>query len=360
MGFFEDLGVRCKVEDERVYPAGDQASAVLDVLRLECERLHVEENCNFEVRSLRLFGDGMMVVGRDGTVVHAKRVIIAAGGCASPALGSNGSGFDILGELGHTLSPVYPVLTPIKTRTDDIRPLKGIRFTGGAAVSVGGEIVAHESGEILFTEYGLSGIAVFNLSSVTGAAFAMGRRDVEIVLDLMEDTSETDCAKLLFARARTLALRPLEHFFTGLFNKRIGVAVLKAANVPMEARACADLTPAELKRIVSLVKGWRIPAVANMGFSSAQATAGGVSTAEFDPDTLASKIAPHVYAAGRGARRAWRLRRVQPAVGMGNRLSRGRSGCVVVGVMLFLETPSPNLCQRDEIPLESQLKNLLI
>lgn len=299
MAFFESLGVYCKMESEgRVYPYSDQASAVLDVLRLECSRLHVEERCNAEVVSIRKKEDGLMILLKDGTVLPAHRAIVCAGGSASPALGSNGSGFELLNRLGHELTPTYPALVQVKTKTDDIRSLKGIKFTGEAAVSVGGEILMRERGEVLFTEYGLSGIAILNLSLATGEAFAKGCKDVKIVLDLMSEVSEPECTKMLFARARALAHKPLEHYFTGLLNKRIGLCVLKMAMVPIADRMCLDLSTAEIKRITSIVKGWRIEAISNMGYANAQVTAGGIATSGFDPMTLQSRIVPGVYAAG--------------------------------------------------------------
>ena len=159
--FFSELGIVSKTEDEgKVYPYSDQASAVLDVLRLRLDSLGVKIVTSFEVEKVKKKKIGFNVISYNGQSEYADNVIVATGGKAAPNLGSKGVGYEILESFGHKVTELSPSLVQIKTETDVVKKLKGIKLN--ANVSLGN---FKEYGEVLFTEYGLSGPAVFSLSS---------------------------------------------------------------------------------------------------------------------------------------------------------------------------------------------------
>lgn len=162
--FFEELGIAHKVEDGgKVFPISNQASSVLDVLRYDIENSGIEVVCDANVVEIKK-GKSFKVTVEDGRYFSGDRVIIAAGGKASPDLGSNGSGYKLARSMGHTIVEPFPALVQLKLSSKYLKQLQGIKFDGDAEVIVNGSTVRVETGEILFTEYGISGPPIIQLS----------------------------------------------------------------------------------------------------------------------------------------------------------------------------------------------------
>lgn len=287
LDLFSELGILPRFEENgKVYPYSQTASSVLDVLRRETDRLGVETLCGFDVSSAEKRGHCFTVSAYDGRVCKAKRVIIACGGKAAPDLGSNGSGYELLSSFGHRITPLSPSLVQIRTEQDTVRKLKGIKLD--ARVTVNGR---SETGELLFTDYGLSGPPVFSVSSyIDGADKAS--------LDIMPEYSFSDIYTILTDRRRTLGWVPLEDFFTGMLNKRVGQALLKSVGAAPLSREAKTLSDSELKRIVSAIKSWDFRIEGTKSWNNAQVTRGGAETKDFDPVTMESRLAKGLYACG--------------------------------------------------------------
>lgn len=300
--FFEKLGVLCKTEDEgRVYPYGNQAAGVLDVLRLKAENLGIKEICDFEVESIKKQGDNFILVSKQGKKQLANKIIIATGGKASPNLGSDGSGYKLMASLGHTCTEVFPALVQIKSSSQYVKSLNGIKVSGTAKVVRGKKLLREEKGEILFTEYGLSGILIMQLSRIVGEHFINRNtksEEISIVLDLMPDFDKERLFKIIQKRAKEQGWKPLESFFNGMFNKKIGQVVLKAAGVTPLSRLAETLNEKEIENIVNVVKKWSFTAIGVMNWSNAQVTAGGIKTSEFNSETMESRKVKGLYAVG--------------------------------------------------------------
>ena len=295
--FFEGLGLRTVIEDEgRVYPLCGQAAAVLDVLRLACAEARVEEICSFDVSFIKRQGSGFIVSARDGRRLDVRRVIVCAGGMAAPKIGGTDAGCALLGALGHHLVPRRPALTQIETDPDAVRACKGLRFSGGAGLVIDGHAVREERGEILFTDFGLSGIAVMQLSRDAGDALRSGRR-VEIALRILPDDPDR-LTDVLRGRCQRSPQRETAEFLTGLVAKRIGQQLCKQAGIAPLSRRCETISDGELRRLAALLTDWRLEARGVRGFESAQVTAGGADARSFRPDTLESTLVPGLYAAG--------------------------------------------------------------
>ncbi len=222
----------------------------------------------------------------DGRIEEADRIIVATGGKAAPNFGSNGTGYDILKSFGHRITELKPSLVQIKTETEVVRKLKGIKLI--ANVTLEGNT---EYGEVLFTEYGLSGPAVFNISSRLGS-------DKTISLDIMPEYSREDIYNMLIERISFNAKLPLENFFVGMLNKRVGQALLKYIGAEPLSRYAVTLSEKEISRICAVIKNWNFNITGTMSWNNAQTTRGGVVTDEFDPVTMQSKLKKGLYAAG--------------------------------------------------------------
>ncbi len=284
---FKEMGILYKEEQNgKVYPYSDTASSVLDVLRRRVERSGAEIICGFDVKSVRKKGEGFEVYSYDNRRISCDRVIVAAGGKASPTLGSNGSGFELLKSLGHKITPLSPSLVQIRTETENVKKLKGIKLNG--CLKIGNN---YESGEILFTDYGLSGPPVFSLSSVMkGAEFAE--------LDIMPEYGYDEVLSMLYERCAYLYDVSLEEFFTGMLNKRVGQTLLKSVGIAPLSRPASSLSEKEIKRIASAVKCWRFKIEGTMSWNNAQVTRGGADTTQFDPASMRSRLVDGLYACG--------------------------------------------------------------
>ncbi len=286
--FFSRLGVLTKVEDGgKVYPYSDSASAVLDVLRRAADGSGVETVCGFDVKTVERTKNGSFaVIGYSGQRKSADCVVVACGGKAAPDLGSCGAGYAILKQFGHTITELSPSLVQIKTDTEIVRKLKGIKIASSVRL---GSFMA--DGELLFTDYGLSGPPIFSLSSRLGS-------EKYLLIDIMPEYSFSDVSDMLGARAKMLCDVPLEDFFTGMLNKRVGQAILKTAGAAPLSRPSGSLAPQELKKIASAIKGWRFEIKGTMSWNNAQVTKGGADTSRFDPRTMESLLVRGLYACG--------------------------------------------------------------
>lgn len=297
LSFFEDIGLFWKEEDEgRVYPYSNQASSVLDVLRLALDRLGVEEKCGCAVKSVSKKGNKFSVVC-DGCTVTAEKVVVCTGGKASEKLGSDGSGLKFLKEMGHTITPLYPSLVPVSVKNPYMKSLKGIRCMGEVSLAdEKGKIIKKEHGEIQFGEKALSGICVFNLSSYVGEI-----KKPRIYLNLFPEYDFNTLVDLLFKRRKMLSENTLEDFFTGMIHKRIGFVILKDVLSKNLSQKVGTLTKADIKQIAQTLTKWEFECTVNMNFSSAQVTKGGVSGKEIDPYTMESKKVKGLYICGEAA-----------------------------------------------------------
>ncbi len=284
LAFFRSLGLYTRADGEgRLYPLSNTAASVLDALRLECARRGVETLCETRAETVKKTNGGYSVNGR----FAAEKLIVCCGGCAAPAQGSDGSGFALLRSLGHEITPLRPSLVQLTTDTRLIRALKGVRAAARLTLSTGGEA----AGEVLFTDYGLSGIAAMDLSR-----FVIPNRPAAVTLDFLPDFSAEELAQIIAALCQNDPTLPAENLLTGFVPKALGLAVLKAAlgAVPQSVALSAN----EIKRIAAALKGFTLPLTGTKGFAQAQVTAGGANVKQFDRFTLESSLCPGLYACG--------------------------------------------------------------
>lgn len=296
---FMELGVYPREEENgRVYPMSDQASSVLDVLRSSMLESGVEEICDFEVCSLSRVKRGYCLIAKDGRNILAKRVICAAGGLTAPNLGGGASGYKLLESCGHRLTKRFPALVQLKTDPKYTRPLKGIKYTGRIDILVDERLCRSETGEVLFTEYGLSGPPVLQISRIASQALIHKRPSLVSVRLHLLPMSSMQAFSLLQSRRKLLSRRPLENFLTGLVNKRVGQMLVKW-NTELPLTECSErLTDTHLHVLAGALTGWTLEITGTQGFEQAQVTAGGVVTQDVNPNTMESILANGLYITG--------------------------------------------------------------
>lgn len=293
--FWEALGLRLRQEEGgRVYPASGQASTVLDTLRLAMALRGVRVLTGW--RADEMDGrQGDFRVRGGGETLRAQAVVVAGGGMAQPKLGSDGSALALLRQMGHTIHPCTPALTALMCDTRPLTGLAGIRVKAEVRVLHGRTCRHQEAGEVLFTDYGLSGVCVMNSASYAAEA------GCEISLNLLAGMglASAGAARETLLRRRTAwANQLMELMLTGLCVPRLASALCRAAGVTWKGRTCAALSDAEAERLAAVMGDFRVAVRGLRGFEQAQVTRGGAATEEFDPRTMASRLVPGLYAVG--------------------------------------------------------------
>lgn len=300
LAFFHELGVETRTEpDGRVFPLSDQAACVLDLLRDEAASLGVEEVCDTRIQKVEPRPDGTCVCyGTGDERFIADRVVVAAGGKASPNLGSNGGGYAIAQALGHQVVPPFPSLVQLRLDAPFLKRLDGLKIEGAVQARVDGVARRRAEGEVLFTDYGLSGIAVLEISRVAAQTLEAGG-EMELALDLFPRWSAEEVAAILARRFAAHPARPLDTSLVGLLHKRLIGVVIGAAGLDASARRPAREMSGDDTRLLAMqMKDWRMRCTGTQSWMHAQVTAGGVDTREVASDTLESRLAPGVYFAG--------------------------------------------------------------
>ena len=295
ISFFLQLGVYSKNRNGYIYPNSDQASAVLDAFRMELDRLKVEIRTGVECREIRPGKKGFTVLTDQGPV-RADRVILCAGSKAAPTTGSDGSGYDLAKKLGHRILPVLPALTALKCEEKFFKSIAGVRANGSVSIWSGGECIAKDTGEIQLTDYGISGIPVFQVSRYA-SKLLYEKKETDAVLDFMPDFTKEQTNAFLKARAKTRPDKSAEMFLIGLFHKKLCDLWIRLSEIPRQRKA-GELTEDEIARLTDLIKEFRVRVRETNPYDKAQVCCGGVDTREVNPETLESVYVPGVYFAG--------------------------------------------------------------
>ncbi len=283
--YFASLGIATEEEDGRIYPSGFQASAVQDALRDRSAYLNADVFCSSEVKNIVKSGNGFILSGNFGEV-FAEKVILCCGGKAGGHYGTDGTAFSLVSSLGHSVTALYPSLVQLKTEREKIKGLKGVKAKVKASAFVGGEKVAETEGDVLFTEYGISGNAAFFLSS-----YFAGEKGGEVNLEFLPEKNEKDISLFLTEKLSKLPYITRENLLTGIVNKQIGKAILSSVK---DFRKTEDFAAA----IARGIKNFNLKVVGSLGFDYAQVTRGGVPFSEVDKDVLESKKAKGLYIVG--------------------------------------------------------------
>lgn len=289
--WFAGLGLFTVTEaDGRVYPYSDQANSVVDVLRFGLEKDNITLKLGFEVEKVKRSADGFLVESAREQLLCDK-LIVACGGLAGTKLGGGMSGYRILRSMGHRCSKLRPALVQLRSSWSGCMGLKGVRANCEVRILRDGEVFARSRGETQFTEYGISGPVIFEVSR------DVCREKAEWIcrMDFLPDVSE-DSLKEILARRRNTQL-PCAELLTGILHNRLGRVIVQNCRIPAYV-PIAQLEDEELKLVAHNVKSFDIVLTEPMGMDSAQVTAGGMLTEEFNRETMESRLVPGLYACG--------------------------------------------------------------
>ena len=291
LNWFRSMGLFTVAEDSgRVYPYSDQANSVVDVLRFALNKPNITLATGVEVAKVKKVPQGFLVEGGDQSYLCDK-LIVACGGLAGTKLGGSMSGYKLLRGFGHRVTKLRPALVQIKSDWSGALSLKGVRCNCAARILRDGAPFAQSAGELQWTEYGISGPVIFEISRDV----CQGGGQWICCLDFLPDIGEDLLLSELKRRRNTSAMA--EDLLTGILHNRLGRVLTQAVGIKHQ-RSVSNLQDWELEAVVNAVKGLEVTLTETMGMDSAQVTAGGIVTAEFDPQSMQSRIVPGLYACG--------------------------------------------------------------
>ncbi len=292
MDFFKDLGIVLTERNGYVYPNTGQAATVLEAMLFELEYLGVRILTECRVEEIK----------KDLTVVTEKgkqkgdRIILAAGSMAAPKTGSDGSGYDLARKLGHRIITPLPALVQLRCREKWYKQAAGVRTDALVTLKTDGKTAASDRGELQITDYGISGIPVFQISRYAARALNEGQK-VTAQLDLLPELSFSELEMLLLERHRRFGYRPAEEFLHGVLNSKLAKILLKESGIT-RASWVKEITTREIKNLVRCLKDLNTVIVSTNAFDQAQVCSGGVDTKEVDPVTMESKLIKGLYFSG--------------------------------------------------------------
>lgn len=278
--YLAELGIFLSAsKDGKFYPLSKQASSVLDSIR----GFLVHKNCTVltgkRVTKVIKMGSGFEIhAGLEK--FYAKTVIMATGGSAGKQFGTDGSAYGLALGLGHKLTDLYPSLVQLKTPTHQVKGLKGIKETARVTAFVGGKPIMSAEGDLLFTDFGVSGSTIFTLS-----ASIADKKGAYLIAEFLPKLSFSQTEKIIEKRMN-LSYLEKEDLLCGIINKKIGQKILKNAKT------------FTMTDIAYAVKNFKLTVIGSLDFSYAQTTRGGIKTDKIDPETYMSKLANGFYIVG--------------------------------------------------------------
>lgn len=291
LAWFRSLGLFTVAEPSgRVYPYSDQANSVVDVLRFALEKDNIQTRFGCEIEKIRRTEDGFLLECADETI-RCDRLIVACGGLAGTKLGGSMSGYKLLRSLGHHVTRLRPALVQLKSGWKGVAALKGVRANCRAQILRDGSVFSESTGEIQFTEYGLSGPVIFEISRDA----CQGSGQWVCRIDFLPDCGEDALFDAVSARRSSSVTA--EDLLTGILHNRLGRVLTQSAGIS-GSRSVSALSDSEIREVCRNVKAFSVSLEEPLGMDSAQVTAGGILTSEFDPETMESRLVPGLFACG--------------------------------------------------------------
>ena len=273
------IGIPLTKEDGKRYPISKQANSVLDILRLFLQKKGCQIITGEKAISVKLNKKGY-VIKTEKSNYNGDNVVLAFGGSVGKQYGTDGTSYSLATDLGHSVTKIYPSLVQLKTDLTKIRGLKGLKEKVKLLALDGNKVLKTTIGELLFTEFGVSGNAVFTLS-----AYLTDAKNPSLKVEFMPEFSKEEIENLILDRQR-LGFVPKEDYLTGLINKRIGQAVIKTLD---------EISP---QTVSNALKNFTLKVTGNLGFNYAQVTKGGIRVSEVNPETFESKLSKGLYITG--------------------------------------------------------------
>lgn len=287
VAFFTRIGMLVKNKNGYIYPASEQASTVLDVLRREMESLNIKIETNSLVNSIQKTNDGFKVIVNDKDY-NFDKVIVACGGLSGLNKNENNNAYKMLENMGIEITQLYPALTQIYASGMNFASVKGCRCESVISVISNNEFITKASGELLFTDYGLSGIVTFQISHLV-EALKRNKNEVKLLLDFLPGMTKEELKTFLCTKELLNDNIDIQNFLLGVLNKKLNIEVIKKSGLAPSA-SFASINENDIDELVNNIKEYEVICERINDFSASQVTAGGVRITELDKNFMVKKI----------------------------------------------------------------------
>lgn len=296
INLFERMGITPFIEDGgKVFPLSLQSSSMLDILRYEIESLGIDLVTEAYVIDIKK-KENFVIKVDDGRKFEGDRLIVATGGMAMPASGSDGNGYNLLKSIGHSTTDIFPGLVQLNLKGNIFKQITGVKFPGVAGLYYKGKLLIEDMGDILFTNYGISGPPILQISR-TALDYLRKEKDTELKVSIIHTKTKEELAQYLEERFIYMPKKTLEEGLIGLINKKLINPILKEIHMDKN-KIVSNLSKKDILKLSEILTSWNFKIIGSQDWKYAQVTAGGIKTSEVDGKTMESKIVKGLYIIG--------------------------------------------------------------
>ena len=294
LSFFNQLGIYPKIKNGYYYPASSQALTVRDALVAEALRVGVIIKNNYSVTKISKEQNQFKIFSSEETIT-ADQVIMATGSKAASKTGSDGFGYNLLKDLGHQVLKPQPALVQVKTSGKYLKSWSGVRADAKVSLYIDNELIKEEPGEIQLTDYGISGICVFNISRYIPIALE-NNQNVQVKINFLPFITE-EPKNFLDNYFQAKPTRSLELELSGFLNQKLITTILTETSLPTST-SYQKLPDQAKNDLVNALTNFTVTVTATNSFDQAQVCSGGIPLTEVNPETMESTIVKDLYIVG--------------------------------------------------------------
>lgn len=272
------LGIYPTNKDGYIYPYSKSSNSFVEVLKRELAKRNIEVLYNLKVKELKEVDEKVEISLADNSRMYADKVIIALGSKSASKTGSDGSGYEILNKLGIQTTPISASLVPLITDDKDIKEWAGVRTNAKIKVTEDNNLIKEETGEIQLTEYGISGIVTFNISSIV-SKYLLTHKTFMLTIDFIPDID--NLIDMLESKKSSSNANSIEELLESIFNYKLMNVILKKANLKKD-KSWDNLTNAEKLKLVNIIKDFELNIVKTEDYEKSQVTRGGIPLTEIN------------------------------------------------------------------------------
>jgi len=293
--FFTSIGLELvEGKEGKMFPMSLQSSSVVELLEYEAIKVGVDIYCDTKVIDINK-KDNIFTVKTTQGLKKCDKLLLALGSPAAPQLGGNDSGYAFATKMGHSLIKRHPSLVQLCSEESWVKDCAGVKVAGLAKLYANNQYIIEKKGDILFTNYGISGLAILDLSREVSIRLA-SYDYCELSLDLMPEYSKEKLTNLLTNRVLPNSNKPIKTWLQGVINKKLIHIILEQSK--SKAKEEQQLNRKEVGKLVYAIKNLKLSISDTKGFKGAEVSTGGIDTSEVNAHDMQSKIVPNLYFAG--------------------------------------------------------------
>jgi predicted Rossmann fold flavoprotein len=295
--FCKSIGLLLDIKPSgKVYPLSNEAKSVTNLLELALQELGVNIYLESMITDIEKIDDKFNITTKENEYKAYDKVVISNGLGAAPQLNANESGLEFASKFGHSFNPTYPSLVGLKTDNTYNGKLQGVKKECNVSLYINGICEQEIFGDVLFTSYGVSGFAILDISQLAVLNLSQ-YQDVKIAINFFPKINRNDLGDQIQTLFKTIPSQKAVDIITGMVSNKIAPVLLDICKINIDTKA-ADVNAKQIKALAYQLNQWKLKITDTQGFGHAEASGGGVRTAEVDNKTYESKLCKGLYFAG--------------------------------------------------------------